>query len=321
MCALKITKAADPITVDRLNLVVYAAPGLGKTSLAFTADAPLLLDFDNGAHRAANRGDAVRVTEWSDVAGITAADLAPYKTVIVDTAGRALDAITADIIKTDPKGHKNGALTLPGYGVLKTRFTTFMKMMNSFGKDVVLIAHMDEQRNGDELIERLDVQGGSKGEIYKAADAMGRLTIQNGQRRLMFSPTDAAFGKNPGQLDPLDVPHPDRPEFADFLARVIQQTKDRLNAMTEDQREAAAEQEWFRTTLPNVADADGINGLIGRAKAAGTAAKALVNERAKALGLTFDVAKGAYAAADAPKPAEPKQEKATPKGDAMAALG
>jgi hypothetical protein len=312
---LKITKAAEPITVDRLNLVLYAAPGLGKTSLAFTAADPLLLDFDNGSHRAANRKDVVRVTEWADVGGITAEDLAPFKTVIVDTAGRALDAITADIIRTDPKGHKNGALTLPGYGVLKNRFSQFLKLMNSFGKDVVLIAHMDEQRNGDEIIERLDVQGGSKGEIYKAADAMGRLVIQNGQRRLLFSPTDAAFGKNPGQLAPLDVPHPDRPEFADFLAGVIQATKDKLNAMTEEQREAAAEQEWFRTALPGVNDADGINELIGRAKSAGKAASALLAARAKELDLIF--AGGAYSEHEKPEP------KAKPPADAaaMAALG
>src|SRR5690349_4129126 len=114
---LRITRAADPILVDRLNLVIYAPPGLGKTSLAFTAGAPLLLDFDGGSHRAVNRKDTVQVGAWSDVSAITAEDLAPFKTVIVDTAGRALDAITADIIKTDPKGHKNGALTLPGYGV------------------------------------------------------------------------------------------------------------------------------------------------------------------------------------------------------------
>jgi hypothetical protein len=56
-------------------------------------------------------------------------------------------------------------------------------MLNSFGKDVVLIAHMDEQRNGDDIIERLDVQGGSKGEIYKAADAMGRVAVRGASGR------------------------------------------------------------------------------------------------------------------------------------------
>jgi hypothetical protein len=153
---------------------------------------------------------------------------------------------------------------------------------------------MDEQRNGDEIIERLDVQGGSKGEIYKAADAMGRLVIANGQRRLLFSPTDAAFGKNPGRLDPLDVPHFERPDFDGFLARVVQQTKDRLNSLSEDQREAVAEQEWFRTTLPTVTDAEGINGLVARAKTAGKAEQAMLVARAKELRLVADKAAGCY---------------------------
>jgi len=291
---LKITRASDPITVERLNTVIYGPPGLGKSSLAFTADTPLLLDFDNGSHRAANRKDTVRVENWSDVAGITPEDLAPFKTVIVDTAGRALDILTADIIRINPKHGRGGALTLQGYGELKSRFTSFLKLLNSFGKDVVLIAHMDEQRNGDDIIERLDVQGGSKGEIYKAADAMGRLVIANGQRRLLFSPTDAAFGKNPGQLPPLDVPNFTEPEFNTFFGSVIDRIKARLNELTEDQRKAMAEQQWFRDTLPKVSDADGINGLVGRAKEGGTVCKSLLHKRAEEIGLSFDKSKGEY---------------------------
>jgi hypothetical protein len=62
--ALKIVRSSDPIRVERLNLVIYGPPGVGKSSLAFTADTPLLLDFDQGAHRAANRKDIVRVAQW-----------------------------------------------------------------------------------------------------------------------------------------------------------------------------------------------------------------------------------------------------------------
>lgn len=294
--ALKITRAAEPIHVERLNVVLYAAPGLGKTSLAFTADAPLLLDFDNGSHRAANRKDVVRVASWADVAGITAEDLAPFNTVIVDTAGRALDALTVDIIKANPKHGRGGALTLQGYGELKARFGSFLKLLNSFGKDVVLIAHMDEQRNGDEVVERLDVQGGSKGEIYKAADAMGRIVIRDGERRILFSPTDAAFGKNPGQLDPLKIPHFTDPAFDGFLGGVISLTKARLNALSEEQVAAVQEQQWFRDNLPTFAEASEINGLLERAKAAGRVCVVMLHERAKELGLTADKAAGIYKA-------------------------
>jgi len=300
---LRITRASDPLTVERLNVVVYGPPGLGKSSLAFTAADPLLLDFDNGAHRAANRKDVVRVDNWSDVAAITASDLAPYRTIVMDTAGRALDVLTADIIANNPKFGRGGALTLQGYGELKSRFVSFLKMVNGFGLDSVLLAHMDEQRNGDDVIERLDVQGGSKGEIYKAADAMGRLVMDGGKRWLRFSPGDAAFGKNPGQLEPLFVPHHESPEFEGFLARVIQQTKDKLNTLNEDQLAAKAEQDWFRENLPKLTDADGVNDLIARAKAAGKLMSGLLHQRATELGLAYDKAAGAYAKAPETAPA------------------
>lgn len=291
--ALRIVRSSDPIRVSRLNVCIYAAPGVGKTSISFTSDKPLLLDFDRGAHRAMNRKDTVQVESWEDVANITADDLADFSTVVVDTAGRALDVLTADIIRRNPKAGRGGALTLQGYGTLKAEFVAWLKHINGLGKDVVLIAHMDEQRNGDEIIERLDVQGGSKGEIYKAADAMGRLSIREGKRILNFSPTDAAFGKNPGQLEPLEVPRPDIAPT--FLADVIERIKARLNELTEEQREAQAVIEKWRENLADAEDAEAINLLVPAAKDAPKAIKALLHDRATKLGLQFDSKAGEYA--------------------------
>lgn len=290
--ALRITKSSDPIKVERLNLCLYGPPGVGKSSLAFTADTPLLLDFDRGAHRAANRKDTVRVESWADVADMGATDLEAYKTVVVDTAGRALDQLTTDIIRRNPKAGRGGALTLQGYGTLKAEFVAWLKQLNSFGKDVVLVAHMDEQRNGDDVIERLDVQGGSKGEIYKAADAMGRLVIRDGKRWLNFSPTDAAFGKNPGQLEPLEIPHPDRdPEF---LAGVVAQIKGRLNALTEEQVAMQVLIGRWRDSIALMATPANFNDSLPDVKKQPTVVQAMFADAAKAKGLVFDKARGAY---------------------------
>ncbi len=296
--SLKIIKSSEPIKVERLNVTLYAQPGIGKSSLAFTADKPLLLDFDRGAHRAANRKDIVQVNAWGDITSISADDLAPYSTVIVDTAGRALDVLSADIIRRDAKKGRGGALTLQGFGSLKAEFVAWLKLVNGLGKDVVLIAHMDEQRNGDELIERLDVQGGSKGEIYKAADAMGRIKIENGKRMLMFSPTDAAFGKNPGGLDPLEIPHKDSPEFEGFLGRVIQQIKDRLNTLTEEQVAAQANLEDWRKQIDDLKSVEDFNGNLVAVKGQPKAIQALFAHAAEARGLVFDKKATAYVAAD-----------------------
>lgn len=44
--ALRIISANEPMKVDQLVVTIYGQPGVGKTSLGFTAESPLLLDFD-----------------------------------------------------------------------------------------------------------------------------------------------------------------------------------------------------------------------------------------------------------------------------------
>lgn len=304
---LKIIKSTEPIEVRTLTVCVYAPPGVGKTSMGFTADKPLLLDFDRGSYRSKNRRDSVLVEKWSDVAAMTAEDFAPYKTVVVDTTGRALDVLTSDIIASNPKMGRGGALSLQGYGELKSKFVAWIKLVRSFGLDVVLLAHSDEQRSGDEVIERLDMQGGSKNEIYKAADVMGRIYLANGRRTLNLSPTDTAFGKNPGQLPAMEVP--DYSADPSFLATVIAQTKAALNTLTAEQAKAAAEQGEWQERIAKAANVDEFNALIepikGASEAVRDTAKRMLVKAATAKGCAFDKAAGVFTGpAPAGKPLE-----------------
>lgn len=284
---LKIVKAADPILVDRINLCLYAPPGTGKTSLAFTAEDPLDLDFDDGVYRAANRKDAVRIRSWKDVAGMTAEDFTPYKTVIVDTAGRCLDFLSADIIAANPKLGRSGALTLQGFGELKCRFAAWLKMLNTFGKDVILIAHMDEQRSGDDIVERLDVQGSSKGEIYKSVDAMGRIMMTpTGQRAIDFSPRANSFGKNPCNLEV--IPFPDPAIAPDTLAALVQIIKARLNEFSAAQKEAHSVIAEWNEALSDFTTAEDFNTCMDDLKKAPMSVKAATMQRAKRMGLIYN---------------------------------
>lgn len=289
--ALKILSAADPITVDRITVALYGDPGVGKTTLAFSADKPLLFDFDNGAHRASNRQDTVRVSAWAEVENVTLDDLAPYNTIIVDTAGRMLDRLAADIISKDAKMGKAGVLSQKGWGLLKTRFVAWLKMLNDSGKDVVLIAHGTEKVDGETVNARLDVQGGSKDEIYKSVDAMGRVYIRNGKRVLNFDPTESAFGKNPAGFGIIEI---HSPVPRDFLASIIADTKAALNAQTEAQREAAERLEQWREAIELLETADDFNGKLADIKGQPRPIQQLFASAAKAKGLDFDKTAGKY---------------------------
>lgn len=287
---LKITKANEQIEVKQLVVVVYGAPGLGKSTLGFSTDDPILLDFDAGAYRAANRKDTVLINSWEDVTSITPDDLKPFKTVVVDTAGRALDFLTADIIRRVPKMGYGGVLTLQGYGKLKAEFAAWLKNLKTMGKDVVLLSHMSEERKGDELIERIDIQGGSKAEIYKSADAMARLYMDDGKRVLNFSPTDVAFGKNPGNFDPFNVS--DIENEPDFLGAIIALIKERLNALTEDQKKRMRVISDWKEKISQADNADKLSKLVAEVleveKNIQPTIKGLLHKHATGAGFKFE---------------------------------
>lgn len=290
---LRITKASDPINVERLVVCIYGSPGLGKTTLCFTAADPLLLDCDNGVYRAGNRKDAIRVQSWSDISNISKEDVAGYKTICVDTAGRLLDFLALDIIAENPKNSQGGgSLSLKGFGVLKSRFYSWLTMMKGHGLDIVLACHMDEQRQGDDVIERLDVQGGSKGEIYKSSDAMGRLLIQNRKRVIDFSPREHSFGKNPAQLDVLEIP--DIKQNDHFLADVIQRIKDSINKQAEEHtQEVQAITEW-KDAIASFTTVEEFNRNLAAIKKQSPALQKAFAKRAKECGFVYNVGGSIY---------------------------
>lgn len=292
---LNITKSTDRIQVQSITLLVYGSPGIGKTSLGCTAEAPLLLDFDKGAHRSGFRKDTVQVESWATVESMTVEDLADYKTIVVDTVGRCLDAMAAKIIKGNPKmAGFAGALSLQGYGALKSAFATWMGFLSSLGKDVVLIAHDREDKKGDELIFRADIQGSSHGEVFKRADGVAYMHSVNRATVLDFSPTDRWLGKNPGRFEPFTVP--DFNAEPRFLASVIASAKEALNKLSEDQQRVITEIAAWVERAESASNAEEINALVAEAASlaapVGPQAKHAIAARAKVLGLKYEGAKG-----------------------------
>jgi hypothetical protein len=162
-------------------------------------------------------------------------------------------------------------------------------MMNGFGKDVILIAHMDEQRSGDDVIERLDVQGSSKGEIYKSVDAMGRILIDNQNRRTLdFSPRQNSFGKNPCGLEVLLIPDLRISANQTFLGGIIRDIKAKLNQMTAEQEEEQRTIEEWVEALKDFTEVDDFNRCLSDFRKAPKSVQAMAASKAKALGFTFN---------------------------------
>lgn len=291
--ALNIVTSVQPLNVENIITFIYGDPGIWKTSLAFTAKNPILFDFDKGAYRASNRKDTVQIGSWQEVATFTAQDLVNYDTIIIDTAGRALDMII-DSLKTDSRNKtRSGQLSMQGYGKLGGIFTDWLKMLRGMGKDIVLLAHASEDKDGDNVIKRPDMVGGSKKEAYKIADMMAYMTTQQSQngdiKVLNFMPSSTYLAKDSGQIGNVQiVPMKDSPNQ---LANIIQATKDHINNLSAEAAKAQKELDDLRNDLldaESASDLDELKADLNKAHPLYKEMALSVMSRSKALGFIYD---------------------------------
>lgn len=271
--ALKtVIKANQVLRVNSLVTYIYADPGIGKTSLAFSASRAILFDFDSGAHRAGKlrRGTTIPVEHWLDVANIEASDVVDYDTIILDTAGRMLDLIKAHLVENKNNRQSDGALKLKAQGYANDLFKNWVARVRSYGKDVVILAHATEDKKGDDIIIRPDIGGKNKNELYRQADLMGYLTNMDGQngksmRMLNFMPSTAYHAKNSGGIG--NVALPDLEQASTFLGDLIAQGKDHINSLTDEQVKDLAYQDDLQNWVNDCElceSAQELNELLGR---------------------------------------------------------
>lgn len=202
---MEIKEGNAPPVNSNIFATVYGEPGLGKTSFAITAEEPLLIDYDQRGHRAYNaeRCSRVDAKSFEDIAEAATKYRNKFKTLVIDTVGRALDVKTQEIIKistSNPslKAHNPfGGLSLPGYGILKSAFYAAANVIRDSNMDVVFVAHGRRTKEGDNTCWEPDIVGSSSDEIYKISDMLGLMCMVGGKRSIRLNPSDSWQAKNP----------------------------------------------------------------------------------------------------------------------------
>ena len=237
---MRLIRPLDEIELATIPVLIYGGPGVGKTSLAQTAEIPFTLDFDDGIHRCANRREAMQFDNWPEVIKvgeegyhehgeeIIGPRFDPFKTLVIDTGGRALDRMVPFVLRQSGKNGYAGNLTPQGWGVLGSTFTNWMKVVRSWKKPVVMVCHQEESRNASDQPYYLpDLPGKmSYKEIHKSFDLIGRVYYEGRKRYLDFSPRDNAVGKNAAGFDLIEVP--ELPKHPNFLADILAEAKKKI---------------------------------------------------------------------------------------------
>ena len=221
-----IKKKEDLPVSKNLFLLIYGEPASFKTSTALSAEKPLLFDLECGVQRI-NREwqcDTVQPETYGQLMDVlNDEDLSEYKTLVFDTLLALNDLCMAEILKEQPTlMQKDGSPSLKAYGVAKVRFKALVELLAKMNKTIIFVAHSSEQKDGEDLIIRIDGSTSAVKEITKKLDAMAFISVHGSRHTLNLKPTGKYYAKPiQGVPDYIDIPILEQGQPNTFLQDMV----------------------------------------------------------------------------------------------------
>jgi len=300
---LRIIEATETIVVETPIFLVFGQPGLGKTSLGFSADNAIVLNYDteSALARAVNRGRSMNVLDIEQQRELQthAAEIfKPFSTIVIDPVGSCVNLMGELVMDSTPRYGKNGSLTLQGFGQLKADFKSWITRLRAQRKNILFIAHNKEEIDGNNKFNRPDITGSSKDEVMRLADFVGFLYMNGRQRVLDFSPSEGWFGKNPAQWPAWNVPAPEQART--FMAQLFEKGREALSKASEASATVAAQVEAWKVKIADFTLAAEFTEAVPAIKQLSATiypqvAKILM-DKSKALGFRYDKEKQLFTA-------------------------
>lgn len=168
-------------------MLVYGDGGVGKTTFAATAPKPIMADCEptqrGGTKYLGKRGialDFFHITDWTQMRDFhTYALENGYETVVIDPIGELMDKLQRHLAATgDAKRvQRDGTPTMAGWGWLKETMRAYIKLLLDSGLNVLVIAHVQEEKDEEKLIKVPLIATKIRQEIINMFDVSGFMTF------------------------------------------------------------------------------------------------------------------------------------------------
>lgn len=288
----------------KIRILIAGYPGIGKSTLGLSAPNPLHIDADFGVDRVEPRyrKPYIQPADYDELlTDLTPINVQDFDTLVFDTGGKLISLMSLWAIKKDPKyGQKDGSLSLKGYGAVKREFNRLMDYcFYELDKNIVVIFHAIEEKDGDNTRLRLKVEGGTKNDVWEPMDLGGFVEMNGRDRTIGFSNCERYFAKGTrGISGVMRIPPLGEKDANDFLTKLFDEYNARAkvdiekNAEKQKAYEAAIAE--GNSIITSMVDADTANAAMPRIKAishALTSEKEVgvaFNAKVKELGLTFN---------------------------------
>lgn len=291
-----------------ISCLIYGQPGTGKTTLALSADKPVLIDLDRGLYRVEKRFQcpSLQVENYQQILDLINSDeLRPFNTIVIDTLGKLVDRMGDFVARQNPKFKQgDGTLSMKAWGAIKVQFSNLIKTIFNMNKSVIFVAHEKEDKDGDVRFVRPDVSGSSGKDIVKELDLMGYMEMKGNKRTVSFTPNEKYYAKNALNLPPV-IEVPDTASGNTFF-------QDKIVAAVAEKRRQEAElladyeslKNVIETKVGEIKDIAGLNEVYGEIRGLQVIwdsqifANKMLKEKAAALKARYNKETGKFEVAD-----------------------
>lgn len=301
-----IKKAFETTEKKTYAALIYGQTGVGKSTLACSADNSVVIDFDNGLDRVPilHRRDYTAGGSWEQMVADTREAAMTYDTIIVDTVGKMIELIESDIIANNPQlRDKKGGLSLKGFAMRKNMFSSYIKDCKTAGVNLIFVAQETETDEDGRKIRRPAIGSDKMAtELLQDLDLAGYVHVVNGRRVIEWGTVDYAWTKNSCGL-PQSMQLPDlAKEPNELMVRVAEQFKSYQTAKVETSQRYVAMKEQIDERLEKVQSCEELTEAMRELAelpdilGSRTYAKQAVKDMAASLSCKWDKGQGAFVA-------------------------